>query len=520
MINYSTILWPKKGLDIDESFHSQREETTPDCQNVMSYDQISSRRRGGQRGGLVKYNASQVSSSNKLQDIGHVVTSNTSSLSPTAVVHRNVYAYAVANGTVARFTGSSMTTASGGSSALDANAPAIFSASLFGVVYFADGTNKKTWTPGTNTVGTWTESAGTLPINGSDRPRLIELYRQRIIQSGLKGDGHNWFASALGDATDWDYSPATTVETQAVAGNNADAGKVGDLVNCMAPHNDDLLIFGCDSSIWQMTGDPMAGGRIDSVSQTTGMAFGRPYCKTPDGVIYFIGSRGGLWRMAPTVLPFRVSGGRVDSRLSDYDFDSTIVRMAYDDARQGVWAFFTPLDGSATTHYFYDLRTEAFLPQVFANANHNPTAVTVYDGDTAADRVMLLGGYDGYIRYVSDSAKDDDDTAISSHIYLGPIKSRGQARTMLREIRAVLDADCEVNYEVYAGDSAQAAFEATTPRLDGVFYGGRSKADRRRCQGHVFYIKLKNSRLGESWAMETLQIGRKPIGKSRDRIPE
>ena len=34
-----------------------------------------------------------------------------------------------------------------------------------------------------------------------------------------------------------------------------------------------------------MTGDPAAGGRLDRVSGITGIAFGRPWCTDPAGVL-------------------------------------------------------------------------------------------------------------------------------------------------------------------------------------------------------------------------------------------
>src|SRR5581483_8833081 len=130
-------------------------------------------------------------------------------------------------------------------------------------------------------------------------PRLLCAWRNRMVLSGLPADPQDYFMSAAGDATDYDYNPAPSVETQAVAGNLTPAGLVPDTVTALVPYSDDVLIFGCDSHVYQMTGDPMAGGRIDLVSDGTGMAWGNAWCKAPDGTVYFMGSRGRVYQMAP-----------------------------------------------------------------------------------------------------------------------------------------------------------------------------------------------------------------------------
>ena len=124
------------------------------------------------------------------------------------------------------------------------------------------------------------------------------------------------------------------------------------------------------------------------------------------------------------------------------------------------------------------------------------------------------------MRKVDASVVNDDGTPINSYVYLGPIKSRGQARMMIRELRAVLDTDCLVEYSVFAGDSAQQAFEKTDSAIAGSWGNGRNNADRRRVQGHVFYIKVGNQFADESWGMEHIQVGQATIGRSHQRRTE
>ena len=105
-------------------------------------------------------------------------------------------------------------------------------------------------------------------------------------------------------------TPPSSAETAtiAVAGNNSDAGELGDIINCLIPYSDDILIFGGDAAIWLMRGDPMDGGQIDLLTDSVGMAWGRPWCRDPYGVIYFFGSRGGVYQLDPS--------GRAPTRIS------------------------------------------------------------------------------------------------------------------------------------------------------------------------------------------------------------
>src|SRR5207244_7088633 len=137
--------------------------------------------------------------------------------------------------------------------------------------YYLAGTTRFYYDPVAATGGAWPITAGSPPDGG----RLLCTWRGRLVVSGVNTDPQNWFMSKQLDPTNWDYSPAVITESQAVAGNNSLAGYVGDVINTMIPWSDDVLIFGGNQSLFQMTGDPMAGGRIDRISDTVGLARGR-----------------------------------------------------------------------------------------------------------------------------------------------------------------------------------------------------------------------------------------------------
>lgn len=504
--------WPVKGLSDALSYTEQSPLTTVDCQNVRGFDPSTGRLRGGSRAGHTKYNSSTVNSSNAVQYIDQVSVG--SAVSGNTV--RTTYNVAVAGGTVKLFTSGSFTTATNGSAALDTTSPFLWGSELFGVIYFADGVNAKKWTAATNTVAAWTPSAGSLPASTS-KPRLICTWRGRIVLSGVVGDDQNWFMSAVNNALDWDYAPATITSTIAIAGNNSAAGKVGDLVTALIPFNDDVLVFGGDHSLWQMSNDPGDNGRIDRISDVTGVAFGpQTWCKDDKGRVYFWGSRGGLYRLVPGSQPEKLSDP-IETRLASISLTTTIPHLIWDDKYQSVMVYLTPTDGSSGTHYVYDTRTEAWWRDVFATAAHQPRCVQILDGDTAGDRVTLQGCGDGYIRYIDSSVKNDDGVAISSYCWLGPVHLKDGNAFRFDALEMTLgSASDDITYGVYAGQTAAAALAATAGPT-GTWTAARNWAERTRRQGSELYIKLVNSTISRSWQYESGSVDLLPMGNLAGR---
>lgn len=537
------IPFPVQGLNVSGSVRDQPPKTTIDVQNMRAFDPATGRMRGSQRGGLTKYVASQINSTARIQCLDYVTTVQSGAAAANTLSIRTITPIAVAGGTVKTFTASAVSAVTNGTTALSTTAPVIFSTSLFGNIYFADGTNEKYYDPATNTMTAWTASAGTLPVDSTNRPRLIETWRGRLVVAGIKTDPHNWFMSAVGDADDWNYSPTVEVETQAVAGNNSSAGKVGDVVTGMIPYSDDVLIFGADHSMWQMTGDPMAGGRLDLISDVTGMAWGRAWCKGPDGSVFFFGSRGGVYRMAPGQTPERISKA-IEEELTDVDQNRFLIRMAWNDREIGVHVFVTPLLAGTGFHYFFDARNGSWWRDRFAEPNHNPVSVCVYDGDESDDRAILLGGGDGYIRKWTLSALSDDGTAIESYVYLGPIQEKdGTIPFVLSEVQAVLaDGSATVDMQVFAGDSAENVFSidsqrsgrllgfqfadgshlllnGATPRVEytGTLAPVRSMVVNPRTRACAAYLRLANDNLAETWAIEAMRVVLSVVAPSKNR---
>lgn len=524
--------FPKKGIDQGSGFVSQPDDTCVDARNVRSFDPRTGRNRGAQRAGLSRYlNAQAGGTATTIQDINQIVTAQTSVTTAQTSLQNNRYVnVCVADGVVYTFDDTSFTTIAGGPH-FDANAPVIFSAQHFGDLYFVDGDTMKYYDESAGTINTWSASAGALPGSAGDRPRLIELWRSRLVLSGVRSDPHNWFMSALGTPADFDYNPSPSVVTQAVAGNNADAGKIGDVVNSMCPYDDDTLIFFCDHSIWQMTGDPAEGGRLDNVSDIIGAAFGRPWCRGPSGEIYFLGSRGGIYRMTVGNKPERLSTSRIEEQIAEINLNTSIVRAIFDDRTQGVHFFITPLTPAATTHIFWDVRNEAFWFDSFTDNNYNPRTVFTIEGDAPSDRAVVMGSDDGYIRKIDYTSKNDDQKAISSYVYIGPIQLDEGKIVQCRGLTAELSLETdEVSYDVFGSSTVQGSFELADDPEDsmdfndfqlffsGKWTGGRSIEERRRAKGRSLFVKLYNEEYSQTWSFERMWGFFVSSGDTRKRL--
>ncbi len=353
--------------------------------------------------------------------------------------------------------------------------------------------------------------------------KYLTLYRGRIVGWGLFTDPQNWFMSAVGDPNNWDYSPATTSQTQAIAGNNSDAGLLGDVLNCCAPYSDDLMYMGGDHTLWVMRGDPAAGGVIDNVSYQTGIAGPYAFAWDPDGTFYFVGG-GKLWKIpAGTTAPESISRGRMDNTFRSINYKTNVIRMVWDVEHQGLQILLVPLTqpdtGSEPTHIFWDRRTDSFWKDQYPKTV-GPTVLHAYDADDPNDRAILLGGWDSYIRYIHNGHPDDDGTAIASHVWLRPIVLSDMSRVRISEIRAILATGSDaVRLEVHASDTAENLIASATARFTQILGADRNRPIIKRAVGNAIGIKLVNdSALLLTWAVESMSARVTPAGRHRQGV--
>lgn len=339
----------------------------------------------------------------------------------------------------------------------------------------------------------------------STKARLIVNWMNRIALSGLVYDPSIIYLSATDDPTDFDTSPAVPSETQAFAIN------VRDFVNCMIPYSDDVMIVGGDHTITQFTGDPGIGGQIDVVSSTIGMAWGDAWAIDDKQQLYFFSSRGGVYKMQPGATPIMVSQ-QIKRRLENIDPTTHNISMKWDVYSQGLGVWITPHDDTKDgINYFWEERTNAWHPDFYAEKGHCPTFVHLYDGFDPDDRRIMLGGRDGHIRILSETATMDDGVPIESYVLIGPISTPFLDDMYLYDLQATLgDESGDVRWDVYAGETPEQAlatmWKANGNANDGVRYGtwsaGRNFVSDVRWAGRAIYVKISST---DRWTMERIR---------------
>jgi hypothetical protein len=369
--------------------------------------------------------------------------------------------------------------------------------------YLVDGTNIRKILGTDGTVSSLTASVGTLPSN----PRIVTLYRNRLVFARTSSDPHNWFMSRVGDYEDWDDAEEDVAA--AVTGNNSDAGTIGDTITALIPFSDDYMVMGCSDSVWLMRGDPKSGGRIDSLTRGGGIVGPTAWAKDAEGSIYYL-THTDIMRIAPGgSIPESISENKIQHVLSQIDFSLYTARMAWDQLNKGLWVFFTKATSAAVVHLYWDRRTGGFTTHSFPN-DHGPTAICDLAGVVYQERQIIMGGFDGKLRTMDPGWTTDDGQAISSYAQLPPVVfAEPGAKGVLMETEIVLGNVPlpHVLTEWYVGDNAQAAIQAailaTAPTLSQATTGAGRFLYRGRARGQAGVFRLSNSAIGRTWAYES-----------------
>lgn len=391
-----------------------------------------------------------------------------------------------------------------------------------GHAYIVDGTSTIDVDVAAATAAAMIASEGDVP----DGCRIARSWRGRLILAGADSDPQNFFCSAAGDPTNWDFSVGDPGD--AFSGNASTAGRVGDVLLDVIPFTNDVCLLMGDHSVWAITGDPTDGGSIDSISLAIGILGRDAWTIAPDGTLYFMGT-GGLYKMQPgstAILP--VSLTAYPQFFTGIDRSAFYFQMGYDRDRFGLFAFVTHIGTGVSTHFWHDTRTDSMWPLQYPDS-HGPMSALVYDGDGPADRTLLLGGRDGIIRQISDHNRNDDGTEIDSYAVLGPFNpTEGLASVLTAttiDFGELAPADTEnperwgVTVTLNGGPDAYSVTEGTphtTATIDCPLER-RQKIMRQRIRGGWFTVKLANSADNNYWAFETAQMEFEPAGRLRER---
>ncbi len=360
-------------------------------------------------------------------------------------------------------------------------------------------------------------------------PGIGCIYRGRVVLADKAYDNHQWEMSRQGNPWDWNY--ISNDSQSPIAGNNADVGKVGDSIIAVIPRKDDFLIFGCANSMWLLRGDAAEGGSLDPLTLTTGIFGKKSWCWDDNDNLYWWGNSG-IFRLNNQGTIENITKFSLPEIIKDVTPDPSTHRitMGFDPINHGIVIAITKVTGGTNNNFWLDLRTLGIFPESY------PTSVAIfcqhfYNADDDDYRKLVVGGYDGYIRYFNSASKNDDagdtDAAISSYVVLGPYPFNsvpGVEGKLLNSFvtlgggasgGAMSDTDgLQLSY--YTGDDAETVLEdiidGATPFLTVAFTGtGRKIKTRTKMTGVYGAIKCSSVVSDTTWAIENIVGEIKPI---------
>jgi len=348
-----------------------------------------------------------------------------------------------------------------------------------------------------------------------------------MVLAGAQDAPHVWYMSRQGDPLDWDYAKVEQDVGRAVAGTNADAGKIGGPITALIPHSDDYLVFGCTNSLWVMRGDPAYGGQLDNLSETVGVVSRGAWCKGPEGETIFL-SRDGLYMLASgaSSYPVSVSRERLPRELLDVTAaPMNAITMAFDGHDRGVHLYITPIGAKPQVHWWFDWETKSFW-NVGLQSSHEPFSILRYDAMSRTDSTVILGGRDGYLRRYLNESETDGGTEIESWIVYGPIDMGGGfAKGGLSQLLGVLaERSGDVTWTAIASDTFEKALmhaKIPTTSVDGsmtstgTWTAGLNHMERPRIRGACLVLRLENGTTTRAWAVERIAALRTQRGKLR-----
>lgn len=528
--SFEVFEFPTKGMDLSHPYGDQPPGTTPVAVNVMAYEPTTDRARGGSRPMLTKI-LSALNGTNPMQEVCMVLDASISpipgsmGLLPGGGLSRNrnqanrsIILLGIAGGVMKAAYQGVWNSVVNTTTNFDPNVRRIGSTTNGGAIFFVDSQSYKVYNPSNNTLALWGASAGSMPLDsGTNHARLIETWRGRILLAGFPLDPGNLYGSKVNDGTNWDTAPASPSSIDSWVAGASDMGKLPGMLTCIYAYNDDVCVLGSDHEIHLLNGDPGDGGRADLVTDAIGMAWGKPICRDPQGTLYFMSNRTGIYAFTPGSRPMRMSQ-QIDSLLTPLNMDDVQVRLFWDDGIQGVRVYITSTSGPtpSDTHYVWEKRSGGWHEEPFGNANHNPLCGVVYDGNDPTDRAMYIGGWDGCVRGYSASAASDDGTPVASEVWLGPIKSRELDPMVLKNVLANMGENSgTVTWEVHLGKTAEAALSSPAVRT-GTFGAGFNYTFPVRMRAHAIWLRLTST---VPWQMEAIRGEIEEKGKVGKRSP-
>jgi hypothetical protein len=313
-----------------------------------------------------------------------------------------------------------------------------------------------------------------------------------------------------------------------VAGNNASAGKVGDIVTALAPYQDDIMVMGGSNTLWMMRGDPAAGGQIDNISRNIGVVGPEAWAYDNSGNFFFFGVNGLYILPVGGAAPELLSKNRLDATFKDIDVSSNNIRLVYDPTWQGIHIFVQPFNKPSTAplHYWWDQRNDAFWLDQYP-VDHGPASMVYFNSDNPENSGVLIGGWDGYVRRFNPDENQDDGTDIDSRVLFAPDQP-GQLPSSTRWDDlwfSLAEGSDDVTLKLFSGNTPEAArdnADADTPVVARTLKGGRNTPLLQRIAQNTLIVQLSqsgNGADGGTWAYEQGIAKATVLDRMRGRHP-
>jgi hypothetical protein len=361
----------------------------------------------------------------------------------------------------------------------------------------------------------WTASTGDLPDGGSN---IGCLCFGRIFLNSMQNP-HQWSCSRIFDALDWDTSQ--TDVGSATISQNTKAGEVGDVITAMIPYKDSYLTWGCANELWILRADPLQGGINTCISKSTGMFSPTSHCWDDQNNLYFLGSDG-IYKLSSDAIinaqpPENITKQYIPRLVTALGLNRRTDRvvMAYDKQRYGIQVCVTQQDGKWAVNFWIDLRTGGLFPDTFP-VGQVQSSLYYYNSYNYAERGLLLGGYDGYIRKYSESTKyDEGNNAINSFVTIGPFvsaKDGTRKKVSIKEVSLTMGEESNgVTVDIYGEESSDSLVNRikeqqpakTTKTLTG---DNLQNTITDKVSAVATAIKISNSQFNESWSIEDTNI--------------
>ena len=243
-------------------------------------------------------------------------------------------------------------------------------------------------------------SKGDVPASFS----ACAMYRARMVVAS----GTMWYASRLGDCSDFDYGGDIADVSRAVAGNVALAGHEGETITALAAIADSMMYVATKRSLWRVSVEVTQS--MSQVSDHIGIVSRHAWCW--DGMRFWFMSDKGLYAIVAGEPPMNMT-----PHLEDVVRGWSAATLIFDSERNGIHIFGTTGTGAATD-WFYDIANKAMWKLQYPAAKRPVSGGLAMLG--GLNRVVFLCA-DGTWRYWDETQATDDGTAIISALAMGPV---------------------------------------------------------------------------------------------------